>query len=220
MKKYFSGGDVAQGRYLEGAAQFAPLREIRPGRSAQPKVVIRRIPIRQQRRVSWHAQIVEAKVGKQGGAAVGRLGAWMAGRAVAFGRTVEQRQAAQLTVAQGRLASDKSIIFCVEGMKLRVLFLVLLQCQQHPLESRCRIIENRSAEKCTELLGIGCRTQFGDNSRRVGIGHFMRRQQRAPGLLGQCLGAAITVETAARCTVGSNRKARRQIQVAQRRRRA
>src|SRR5450830_1279775 len=66
-----------------------------------------------------------------------------------------------------------------------------LPAPSRPPERRDRYIKNRLAEGRLELRGIGGSLQFGDDFCRVGVGHFVRRQQRDARLIVRRIGTAV-----------------------------
>ena len=75
--------------------------------------------------VARNAEIVIAEIGKQGRLAIAPTAARMACRAIAFVRTVEQRETAELRGIKPKTTSQKLVVFGIERTKIRIELFVL-----------------------------------------------------------------------------------------------
>lgn len=178
---------------------------------------MRRLGICGNRRIARHAQRVIGEVGEQWRAAIVASLARMTGRTVALLRVIEELQAAPLGCGQFGLACKSGIIFRIEGLELRRLTLVTLECVPERREGGIDVIQAGPAKDTPEIAGVLCAPQLFDDSLACQVGHLVGRQQWPFSLRSQRIGTAIVIETAgglARIVIA---KVRRGSKVAQRR---
>mmetsp|Transcript_10421 Transcript_10421/g.42388 ORF Transcript_10421/g.42388 Transcript_10421/m.42388 type:complete len:530 (+) Transcript_10421:1313-2902(+) len=210
--------DVAQRRHLEGAAEFGARRQLGAVDLAEAEVEIGRVGRGGNLGVARHTQVVEGEVGEQRRRAVAAARARVAGRAIALGRVVEQRQPAQLGIVEPRLPGKECVVLAAEGRELgAVLELVALQGMAHREEGGIGVVEDVAAEGLAEVGGVAGSGQLVDDRAGVAVGHFMGGHEGPDGLGQQRVRLAVVVEAAVRLAVLRKEEGRRGAQIAQRR---